>query len=422
MLQSLEALNPFRWCFSATDYDDTLIEIEAILRTVTPMTGTEIALLDTAEKKQRLEKAYALAALCLNESGKHSPDKQLAFLFGDILWQYARECYEDSYIGSKQVLLAAANLHLYSIGLQDTCIDMRDFSSLEDLKHHGEKRLNLFASTEHLISSIDPDRYVSTAYTSTLAQSYPQRRMLSLAQTLRWLGHCYQNLDQTKTVNTENDRLFEHLFTTSESILLLADSELSKQALGDLYFRAWPFLHQRKQPNDTDGICALYDKALAYDDSKYRQAQVAQKHFQTLFAAGRMNEALVQIHKAIAMAKTLEDSEPVRFMLADLYHDYASYCLSPETLELDIAEINLNRAVGYADQRREAGADHLNFALYDIQFAEFKIVKGEFKEARMIAEHALETLRKHPQSQQPHIYKAEALKSYLEKSLAALST
>src|SRR5262249_24566510 len=159
------------------------------------------------------ENAYEKAIKCLYLSGKSKPDRQLSFLIADILRHYGQSWENLGFFCSKQMLLAALNLHLYAIGILEECIDMTEFPSIEKLKLQCLVNPPFFALMERLILSIDINRSVTMAHVNPLPQSSPSRRLLSLAETARWLGHCYQHLDEYLPLLHENNRRFHQLFS-----------------------------------------------------------------------------------------------------------------------------------------------------------------------------------------------------------------
>ncbi|HEV8052099.1 MAG TPA: hypothetical protein VGP47_06375 [Parachlamydiaceae bacterium] len=416
MLRFLEALNPWNSCFTATNFEDALIDIKVILNTVDCPSNDHSKPSPTfREKKLLLEKAYNLATTCLNAAAKPKPDKELSFLLADILRQYATLCFDENYFGAKQILLIALNLHLYTIGIFNECIDIRDFLSLEDLKKQCEAKPALFRSMEDTILSTSPDRCMTLAYKDSFVRPPSEKRLYSLAETVRWLGYSYKSIDQNKTITPENDLRFSQLFGLSESLYLFIDDDESKHALADLYFQAWPFMHGRKNPQDAAGIFQNYEKALFYDSSPEMQANIGNSLFVSLFENGQKSEALQVLKKAILGAESLEENERKQFLLSSLYDNYASYLMDPETLDLVEAGIYLQRVEAYVVRSRLDERDHLQFAFYDMRYAEYKLVMDEFDAAKEIIQRALNTIQKQPQSQQPHMIKAQALKSLIHK-------
>lgn len=401
----LEALNPWSSCLSVTDFEDALIDIKGILTAV----DSEIPDL---EKKVLLEKAFQLTVTCLNASSKQKTDKQLSFLLAETLRQYSTLCYHDNYFAAKQLLVIAFNLHLYTIGIFNECIDLKNYPSLEDLKKQSESNPLFSAAMEHSILTMSIDRCISLAYTDSFLQHSPKRRLYSLAETARWLGHCYQNINETQAVNSENDLRFSQLFHLSESLHLFIDDETSKKALADLYFQAWPFMHQRKNSSDISETCQLYEKALVLDPSTEMQLKTAMIRFATLFANGRKNEALPFMLKALTDAEMLEETAKNRFLLFSLHDHCARYHMDTESLNIQAAEESFSKACQYRH-----GKEWLPFALFDMRYAEFKYVTGEFEPAKRLIESSLSTLRKQPFSNHPFLHQAEALKSIIDKTI-----
>lgn len=423
MLRFLEALNPWNSCFTAINFEDALIDVNVILNTLNPLSNDLVKSQHTlAEKKALLEKAFKLATMCLNAAGKQNPDKQLSYLLADLLRQYAALCFEDNYFGAKQILLIALNWHLYTIGIFDECIDIRNFPSLEDLKRHSEAKPTHFRAMEESILSTSPDRCMTLAYKDSFVRLHPEQRLHSLAETAKWLGYSYQNIDETKTVTPENNLRFSQLFGLSESLYLFINNKDSKKALADLYFQAWPFMHQRKHPHDITGAFNQYEKALAYDSSDEMQARIGNELFMALFESGQKSEAVKVIKKAISDVEGIEDSERKDSLLASLYDNYAHYLMDPETLDLEEAQKYMEKTQAYASKCRLEERDCLQFALYDMRYAEFKLLMDEFETAKELVGRALDTLHKQPQSQHPHILKAEALKSLIHKLISLSHT
>jgi len=418
MLRYLEALSPSRCCFTASDFDDTLIDIESILKEFTHRKNGQHPHFNHKEKISFLERAYRLSLICLSFSGKRKPDKQLSFWFAEILRHYGQLCFEESFLASKEILLAAFNMHLYSIGVIDHCIDMQEFGSLGELKAKVRAQPHLFVLMERLVLNTHIEQCIARLRISTLAKANSLKRMYSLAETARWLGHAYQNIDSYKALQPENDLRFAQLFNLSEALLLLIDSEESRRELGDLYYQAWPFMYQREHPHDIEGMCALYDRALACDSSKEMLMRVNNMRFLTLYKAGRKTEALSFILQALESTKELADTEHNRFLIANVHYNYSGYLMDPEFIDLEEAEKHLSIAIHYAAKTRAKEEDHLYFAIYDLRLAELKMLLGEFIQAKEAIERGLTSLKKFTENQHMLLGKAEALKSLINKTLA----
>jgi tetratricopeptide (TPR) repeat protein len=241
--------------------------------------------------------------------------------------------------------------------------------------------------------------------------------MLSIAHTLRWLGHAYQNIPSKRVVNRENDLLFSQLFTISESLLLILDNEDSRRELADLYYQAWPFMYGRQNPYDLEGICSLYNKALVCNPSKETQVRVANMRFQTFFKSGKKTESLPYIQEAIRLGKELPENDQNTFLLANVYYYYTGYLMDSDCMEFEEAESYLSIALKHAALCREKGEDHLYFGLYDMRMAELRYLMGENHSAKKSIEQAIKTLKNYPDSLQAFIGEAEALQAIINESL-----
>jgi tetratricopeptide (TPR) repeat protein len=416
MIQFVEAINPWNSCFTTSDFEDALIDIDVILTRISEASKDHKKPLSYQEKISLLENAYSLAFVCLKASHKYPPDKSLSILLTEILRQYASLNFKNNYFSTKQLLLVALNLHLYTIGIFSECIDLRDFITLDDLKKQSEAKPALFYCMEDSILSTSIDRCMTLAYTDNFMRYPSNSRLFRLAETVRYLGYCYQKLDSYLSPTHDNDLRFSQLFKLSEGLHLFINSPESKLALGDLYFQSWPFMYARNCPNDVEGICKLYEKALDYDSSPEMQALIADRQFQVLFSHGKKQESVAFLQKAVLQAETLDDNDDNRRLLSGLYHSLACYHMDPESLDLNQAEINLSKASKYASLKRSEGVDLLEFAHLDMQYAELKFVKEDFNAAKDLVERALTTLKKQPQSYSSLNLQAEALKNLIERT------
>lgn len=418
MLHCCEVFNPSRCFFTAHDFEDTLLTIDSLLKDYETRKADPKSHFDRAESKAVLEKAYSLALSCLNLSGKQGkPDKQLIFLLGDILRQYGHLCYTENFFISKQVFLAALNMHFYAIDMLNSCFDMQEFKSLEDLSKRADTKPNLFAVMEEHVLTTHVEGFVSAALSNTFALSYPTRRLLNVADNFRWLGHCYQHLDSYQAPKPVHDHLFRQLFSLSEGVLFLVDDERSRRELADLYFQASPYMHQRQKPEDVQVLCGLFNKVLSCDSSPEMQIRVANMRFLFLFKAQQRDEARMYLQQALELSKGLPDNDQNQFLLANLHNNCAGYFMDPQTVDLERAQSHLNKALLYAAKNRAAGEDRFYFAIYDMRLAELKLVVGQYSQAKEAIERAIKTLQKNPESQQAFIGKAEALRSIINDAL-----
>lgn len=420
MLRCLQAINPRRCFFTTADLEDILANIDDILKkteTFKIELLSELPLFQREKQKQLLEKAYELSLSCVFSFNKKSLNRQLAFRIGNILRHYGRLCFEENYFSSKQILLLALNMQFYAIGLINECIDITDFETLEELKKQGSARPNLFEFMEDLILTTHRQQCLLLAKDDAFLQSHHGMRLFSLADIARWLGYCYQNIDRYSTSQPINDRRFEQLFWLSEELLLLIDDESNQRSLAELYYRAWPFMYQRHYPEDVEGICALYNKALVCDNSQEMKIRVANMRFLACFKAGEKGKASNYLKEALDLAENSSVKNQNEFLMANLYNNYAAYLMDPETLDPEKALQYLQLATSYAAQCRAQGYDHQYFGVYDMRMAELQFLLGDFKAAMKAVESALITLKKYPESHHGFLDKAQALRSVIDKTL-----
>ena len=236
MLRCLNALNPAFWCFTGADFEDLLLQIDMEMKR---LNGVEIAAVNhhLADEKtvQALEKAYSCALHCLASLGQGKPDRQLTFLFGEILGKYGQICWKENAQDSRQILLASLNMHLYALGITNEWLPLYGYPSLAHLKKRSEAKESLLASSEEILLKMSPENFSSQAYSNTFATSCPDRRLLSIAKTIRWLGHTYQKMESKRTDDSANDQLSTQLFNFAEALFLLVNNEGGLKQLEELH-------------------------------------------------------------------------------------------------------------------------------------------------------------------------------------------
>lgn len=418
-LNSINTSPPWRLFISPIDYEDILLTIDYMIKECAQKPIHLSTPSDEEEKKQLLEKAYQLALTCLSVNGVRNQDKELAFLLGDIFKQYAQLCYQSSFFATKQLLLMAWNMNLCATGLISQHLDLKDYSSLEDLKNHCLTHPRCLNALEEQFTTSNAEAHTAAVYSNNLVQKSPEKRLFHFGDTLRWLAYCYQQLDAYKAETNENNSRFAFLFSTSESLLLLADTEESLKALSDLYYQGWPFLHERKYPHDTTGIIAEYNKALTCDPSPEMAAKVALSRFFKLIKADRKIEAATYIQQAEKLIKELSDTPANQSLKANIHYGCARYFLDPDTINPEQAETHLELSLAYAKHLRSLGKDHLHFAFYHMRMAELKFILNDYAAAKESIEDAIHTFRRYPGSQQEHLEEAIALQTLIDKTIAS---
>jgi hypothetical protein len=422
MLRSIESIYsilPLCCCTPAVDVEDAIANIDFILKELKALPeqrSPDSIKLQKEQKKQQLEKAYEQALQALSRCCKRTPDKRLALRMGDILAQFGRLCYEENYATCKQILLASLNTQFYAIGLIDDCLDISAFHTLQDLKKQGATKPNLFKFMDDLILSSHQDRCLSLIWTSKESNLLPEERMFVLAYTLRWLGHCFQNLDTYKEPHPTNDRRFEQIYHLCEAILLLADNNQCREELAELYYNAWPFMHGRKYPNDAEGKCAIYDKCLAYNSEPEMRARVANMRFIILSGAGEKEKAAKYLKEAMAIREEMPESQQNGFLLANLRNNYAAHLMELNPPDLEEAEKYTRMAINYSAACRAHDEDNIYFAIYDSRLAKIMHLTGRNAEAMELIERAINTLKKYPESNHDLMEKTLAVKALITQS------
>lgn len=402
MINLLNTLNPRTFFFTKTDFDHAIIDIQNLLKSH-PLNPTE----KLSTQLEWLEKAYASTTSCMHLAKKN--DKQSTFLLSEIFKRYGYLYLTINPEVSRQFLLAAFNMYNYTIDLTNTCLDIRNFPSLESLKKQSLENPRLFEVTEDLILSPEMDCLHVKVYENCLLQSTPNKRMTHLAQILHWLGRSYQHIDNYCKITPQNDCRFIQLFNLSESLFVLANDHETNQELSELYYYSLPFMHERENPTDVDGTCAKYEKALFYDSSIEKQIKIAAMRFQVLFHGDNKKEAAIHIIKAFKLASTLPENQETIPLLADVYCLYGTYIFECATHQIELAENYLNAAIQLANKSRLAGYEQFRFAMYDIKIAELYTVMNNTNEAQSAIHRALNTLKKNPGCHQELLDYAKAL-------------
>lgn len=403
-------------CMQSMNVEEAMAHADLILKELNALPEErkpDLIKLQKDLKKQQLEKAYEHVLDGLSLCCKTTPNKELALRVGDILRQYGRLCYEENFATSKQILLASLNVQFYAIGLIDECVDISQFPSLKDLKKQGATNPNLFKFMDDLILTTHQDRPLSLIWTCKESKLFSTENMFILASTLRWLGHCLQNIDNYKVAHPLNDRRFEQIYFLSEAILLLADNEPCREELAELYYNAWPFMHGRKYPHDIEGKCAIYDKCLAYNSSAEMKARIANMRFIILSDSGVTERAARYLKEAMSIREKMPENKQNGLLLANLRNNYAAYLLELNPPELEEAEKYTRMAINYSSACRANDEDQLYFAIYDSRLAKIMQLTGRNEEAMELINRAINTLKKYPESNKELMEKALFIKTQL---------
>ncbi len=414
-MSSLEAIN-FGCCFFTTaDYEDALLSIDNLLAQYRTYEMSTETFFDRDKKIQLLEKAYKLALHCLSATENRKPEPKLIFLIGDVVRLYAHLFFMAERSTCRSLSLISFDLQLYAMGMSNQCFDLCPFKTLHELQARLQRNIKLADSIEELMLTTHVDSYISTAFTHTLALSAPTKRLFALADTARLLCCCYQQEDGRQA----DEKRCELLFTLSEGLFLLMNDEVGTRELGGLYYQILSRQHRRKSPSDLDGLFAIYDKALAYDHSTEMQVKIANCCFAVLFNVDRKKEAITYLRQALLDIKMLADTEDSRYLIAEVHHHFAEYCLEPETIDLEEAERSLNIAVQYASQSRLVGIERKSFVAFDMHQALLKLVLGDLPMAKEAIMRAVNALQKHALNYEELADKIKVLQAIIDDSLQA---
>lgn len=229
MLRCLHTFNPIFWCFTEADFEDLILRVQVDME---KLNGYENSALNQDPEEgrivERLEKNFAIALHCLTCMNNNKPNRQLSFLIAEIIGKFGQISLEKG-IPCKEILLASLNMHLYSLGFTNDCFQIANYSSLADMKKTaaaGRANDPSFTSSEEFLHKMSVEDFVSQAYSNTFAQPCPDRRLLSLAKTIRWLGNASEH--------NEEGQPHTHLFALTEALLQIINNDESSKELAQL--------------------------------------------------------------------------------------------------------------------------------------------------------------------------------------------
>lgn len=406
MIHCLEALNPFSFCITALDYEDSLIEIESILKGLDAAPLNDFVGPDQRQKRLAwLEKAYAIAMANMRGSGHCHPDKPLSLLLAEICKHAALLSIDTNPFTSRQLLLCALNLHLNVIGLAAPAVHFRDFSSLEQLQSTIEHYPRFFSAFESQLATHSAERCAALTHVDAFVHPERCRRLNQLSETASLLLRCYrETADDEPSQDKETDPVHLLLFKLGESLLLLANDESSKIPLARHYLEA--------SDSMIDGACEPFLKlAETCDPSREMGVRTNMRRFLA------NSNSLKHLLDAFSTAEKLDESPSKEALLAELSCHYSGVFLQPGSLDLAEAEKLAAASQKYADQCRTQGNDHLHFARFDMRTAEVKMIQGSFNDAAVAVKRALDTLQGSTHSFKSTRLKAQAMQQFIAAQL-----
>lgn len=231
-----------------------------------------------------------------------------------------------------------------------------------------------------------------------------QEKRLFLAASLRWAGHCYQNIDQYSQAGAENDKRFNFLYGLAEKILLISrfeethdiplfasDDKIVKKELVELYYNTNVMMFLRANPGKFIEAAATLDKVLELDSTPAMKVRVGNLRSSAFKKAGIEQTAAEFYRDVLSPYKTLCDSDlslspPDRdpFLLPLYNHNYAGLLIKEG--KLDEADEALKVTVAYMEDK-----EHPNFHPY---FPQFYLTLANLKELQDKHEEALEAIAK----------------------------
>jgi hypothetical protein len=298
--------------------------------------------LDKVELQKQLNTVFNLVKI----NSKSVDLNMLAPLF----YMYGRTIYGADMEAARQIFQLALSFQLPSLKQN---MPFSNFESLESLTSH------LRAHVE-ILDIIDSE---FRNFTSEALLNDDNDKVYLLATTLRWLGHCYQNLDQFKGPTSENIARFHHIYGMSEALLSSRNLPEFNWELGQLYYNTGRFLHYLTHPDDVEGAVKELQKVLPFlRMEKSKRARVLEAQIRNItmienskiidkIPEAKRKDFLQSNYKDVMIAcqtsnqvegfnpflKTMFKQNSVNFALK--CHQYHVNVATPEELEKKMAEV-----------------------------------------------------------------------------------
>ncbi len=275
------------------------------------------------------------------------------------LYQKGRDSYGNSFDESRNFLLGSLYTQMIQMGFAS-----QTMTPGTDADYRG--------SVDPILLSSDKTSLVQ----KTFEKNFTPEQRLFLAQTLRWLGHCYQNIDTFKAISNENNDRFNFLYGSAEELLKLDNSESSKLELAELYYNTGFFMHLREKQGDYLGACETYEKALGLNPSEAMQARVRNMRSRLRDAAGiktTPEEFKNDVLEAYLKVPT-DQQDP--FLIAMYYNNYAKMIICQSEPDLAVAEEALAHTVAYMEKAERGEVEsHAYFGGFYRNVAELKLMQ-----------------------------------------------
>lgn len=172
---------------------------------------------------------------------------------------------------------------------------LQNADTLDNLEKVLMSNPNTFALFDEMLLKMDSDVFVKTSMSGGPQPAF------QIGCTLRFLGHCYQNIDTLKTATPDNIARFDKVYGLCGQVLDAAYAEAPVEAPaqsdnpneeppltfrekiyaehGDLEYNTCSFMHKLRHPGDIEGAIATYARVEPYlkvggSRGQNRQAQI----------------------------------------------------------------------------------------------------------------------------------------------------
>lgn len=401
----------FNCCMTALDYEDGLLEIEALLRQIEVQSNQQgPEHWNSAIALPILEKAYETGIAYLQGTGKPLPDKPLTLLMSEIFKQYGQAIQASDPLGAKQLLLASLNMQMFTIDMAECKLDFRDFTTVNDLKEVAVQHPHFFGSFEEELKWQSTDLLAARFRKDAFALAAPSKRLETIAETYQALAAIY------KQQNNPNDwLLYTQFFTLAETLYLLAEDEPVKKKLATLYLQGFAPLIMSKGVPVTQEDYLL--KASQCDPSPLMSARVSLQRYLLRSESQPGPDTLPLLLSAMRKIEQLEITETKFALHAEASYHLAGHLLTPQALDLKLARKSLEIAQNFSALHRLHGIDRVEFILYDMRLAELELVEKNYPKALTLVKRAIEFFTHYQRGASHHQYKAQALLQVILKHI-----
>lgn len=293
------------------------------------------------------------------------------------LFQQGKELYNKDVKKSLGFFLDAVYDHFYELGVRGT-------------------------SKDQLLLTTDIDFMLDKCSKMNTEQK------LFFASSLRWLGHCHQNITEYNSADSLNDTRFNFLYGLAEKLLLSvlyptagAFTEPNKEVkteLVELYYNTNVFMYLRKHPGKYEEACKTLDKVLEMEPSM--AVRVFNLRSRTMEKAGVVETADNFYRHVLLPYKTNYENNtdfvsPTRdpFLPPLYYHNYASLLIREG--RLDEADKAIQVTVDYMEDKVTPNY-HIYFPQFYQTLSNLRLLQGKPDEAAAALVKSAEQANRNP--------------------------